>query len=128
MAVVTRSRLTYADTVAHLTQAVVAKGNTVFATIDQTAAAAGAGLTLRPTALIIFGNPKAGTLLMDAFPLVALDLPLKLIVWEADGIVSVAYTPAAELAVRYEIAGKDALISAMDAALSELAASVAPAA
>jgi uncharacterized protein (DUF302 family) len=95
-------------------------GNTIFATIDQSAAAAGAGLTLRPTSLIVFGNPKGGTPLMDAFPLVALDLPLKLLVWEENGSVNVAYTPMAEIAARYNVTSMDAPIGAMDHALDAL--------
>jgi uncharacterized protein (DUF302 family) len=117
-----KSPYSYADTVARLQKAVVDAGNTIFITIDQAAAAKQVGLTLRPTALIVFGNPKGGTLLMDAFPLAALDLPLKLLVWEDDAAVHVAYTPAHELAARYTVSGKDALIAAMDAALKSLEA------
>jgi uncharacterized protein (DUF302 family) len=125
VSVVIQSRHSYADTLDRLLKAIAASGNTVFATIDQAAAAQAAGLTLRPTLLIAFGNPKAGTPLMEAFPLAALDLPLKLLVWEQDGSVRVAYTPASEVATRYGVTGKDALIAAMDAALGALAATVA---
>jgi uncharacterized protein (DUF302 family) len=125
MAIVTTSRYAYAETLAHLTATISGAGNTIFATIDQAAAAQQAGLTLRPTTLIVFGNPKAGTALMNAYPLVALDLPLKLVVWEQDAVVSLAYTPAAELATRYGLAGEDAVIAAMDAALTRLANTVA---
>jgi uncharacterized protein (DUF302 family) len=125
MTVVTRSRYTYADTVAHLTKSIADAGNTIFATIDQAAAAKRAGLGLRPTMLIVFGNPKAGTSLMDSNPLAALDLPLKLLTWEEDAAVYVAHVPASELAARNNITGKDALIAAMDAALKGLAASIA---
>jgi uncharacterized protein (DUF302 family) len=115
-----RSRHSYSQTIASLTQAMTQGGNTIFATIDQSAAAAGAGLTLRPTSLIVFGNPKGGTPLMDAFPLVALDLPLKLLVWEENGSVNVAYTPMAEIAARYNVTSMDAPIGAMDHALDAL--------
>jgi uncharacterized protein (DUF302 family) len=124
MAIVITSRFKFAETVDHLTQAITAAGNTVFATIDQAAAAHAVGLTLRPTTLIVFGNPKAGTPLMDAFPLSALDLPLKFVVWEERGMVSVAYTTASEIAQRYTVSGKDALIEVMDAALATFAASI----
>jgi uncharacterized protein (DUF302 family) len=124
MPVVRRSRYAYAETVSRLVKAITGAGNSIFATIDQAAAAQHAGLTLRPTTLIVFGNPKGGTLLMDAFPLAALDLPLKLLVWDAGDSVSVAYTPAAEVALRNGVTGKDALIVAMDAALAALADSV----
>lgn len=119
-----KSRFGFADTVARLSQAIVNAGNTIFATIDQAAAAASVGMTLRPTTLIVFGNPKGGTPLMDAFPPVALDLPLKLLVWEADGEVNVAYTSASEIAQRYNVTGKDAQVAAMDHALTVLSASV----
>lgn len=125
MAVVTSSRYKYTDTIARLTKSIRDAGNTIFATIDQAAAAERAGLALRPTMLIIFGNPKGGTPLMDADPLVALDLPLKLLVWEEKAAVYVAYIPASEVAVRNHITGKDALVAAMDAALKGLATCIA---
>jgi uncharacterized protein (DUF302 family) len=125
MPVVKVSRYAYTDTLARLLKSISDAGNTVFATIDQAAAAKQSGLTMRPTTLIVFGNPKAGTPLMEAFPLVALDLPLKLVVWEQDASVSVAYATATELASRYGIAGKDALIAAIDNALNALGNSIA---
>lgn len=125
MPVVKVSRFSYGDTIAGLLTAITDAGNTVFATIDQAAAAKSAGLAMRPTTLIVFGNPKGGTPLMEAFPLIALDLPLKLAVWEQDGAVSVAYTTAAELAARYAVTGKDALIAALDNALATLGNSIA---
>jgi uncharacterized protein (DUF302 family) len=111
------SRYSYSETLAKLTKAMTDAGNTIFATIDQAAAAAGVGLTLRPTTLIVFGNPKGGTPLMDAFPLVGLGLPLKLLVWEENGDVNVAYEPMSEIAARYGVTAMDARIAAMDHAL-----------
>ena len=61
-----RSRCGYAETLAQLSSAITGAGNTIFATIDQAAAARSAGASLRPTTLIVFGNPKGGTPLMDA--------------------------------------------------------------
>ena len=112
------SHHSFSATVAMLCDAIVAAGNTVFATIDQAEAARSAGLSLRPTTLIVFGNPKGGTALMDASPLVALDLPLKLLVWDENGDVHVAYTPMAEIAARYGI--EDPRVAAMDRALEAL--------
>ena len=60
------------------------KGMKIFARIDQAVEAAAVGLELRPTILILFGNPKAGTPLMLEHPLIALDLPLKLLIWAGD--------------------------------------------
>jgi uncharacterized protein (DUF302 family) len=82
-------------------------------------------LSLRPTSLIIFGNPKGGTPLMQAFPLVALELPLKILVWEESGSTSVAYVPTTEIAARYRVTGMDPRIAAMDSALESLAMGVA---
>src|ERR1700745_3755653 len=78
------SPLPVAATVSRLTGILSAKGMKVFAVIDQSAEARRAGLTLRDTTLVIFGSPAAGTPVMDAAPLSALDLPLKVLIW-ADG-------------------------------------------
>jgi uncharacterized protein (DUF302 family) len=123
--VIGTSRYSYSETVARLTKAAENAGNAIFAVIDQAAAASSVGLNLRPTTLILFGNPKGGTPLMDAVPLIALDLPLKLLVWEEHGIVSVAYTPASEIAMRYNVTGMEARTEAMDRAIAALAAGVA---
>jgi len=119
-AVTKRSRYSYAETLTKLREAITAAGNTIFTTIDQAAAAAGAGLTLRPTALIVFGNPAGGTHLMDAFPLVALELPLKLLVWQDGDAVNVAYVPMADIAARYGLSGVESRIAAMDQGLDKL--------
>lgn len=119
------SRFSFPDTVATLSKAITDAGNTIFATIDQAAAAAGVGLTLRPTTLIVFGNPKGGTGLMVAFPLIALELPLKLLVWEQNGAVKVAYLPMSEIAASYGVIGMDVLIANMDHALDTLSGLVA---
>ncbi len=119
-----RSSHDFAETVARLSDAIVTGGNTIFATIDQAQAASGVGLTLRPTTLIVFGNPRGGTPLMDAFPLAALELPLKFLVWEENGATSVAWVPMSEIAARHHITGMDQRIAAMDAAQIALSSSV----
>jgi len=73
-----------ADTVARLTGMIAAKGMKTFAVIDQAAEARDAGQQLRETTLVIFGSPTAGTPVMAASPLAALDLPLKVLVWAGD--------------------------------------------
>jgi uncharacterized protein (DUF302 family) len=118
--IVRTSHHSYADTIATLSKAITDHGNTIFITIDQAAAAASVGLSMRPTTLIVFGNPKGGTGLMVAFPLAALDLPLKVLVWEEKGVVNVAYTPVSEIAERYGVTGMDQLIANMDGALNTL--------
>jgi uncharacterized protein (DUF302 family) len=118
--IVKQSRHTYADTIAKLEQAMTQGGNTIFSSIDQSAAAAGVGLSLRPTTLIVFGNPKGGTPFMVAFPRVAMELPLKLLVWAEDGSVSVAYVPMSEIASRCGVTGMNDRIDAIDHGLDAL--------
>jgi uncharacterized protein (DUF302 family) len=89
------------DTVARLTGILSEKGLKLFAVIDQTAEAAAAGLTLRETVLVIFGNPAAGTLVMQAAPLAAVDLPLKVLVWADGAQTKVSYVAPAALGTRY---------------------------
>ena len=91
------------DTVARLTGLLAAKGVQVFAMIDQRAAARTAGLDLRETVLVIFGNPAAGTPVMAAAPLAALDLPLKVLIWDDQGQAKVTYYAPAALAARHHL-------------------------
>ena len=88
-------------TVARLTDLLNGRGLKLFAAIDQSAEARAAGLTLRETVLVIFGNPAAGTLVMQAAPLSALDLPLKVLVWADGAQTKVTYVAAEALAARY---------------------------
>ena len=78
------SRHDFQTTVIRLKDALAASGITLFADIDQAAAAREAGMALRPTRLFLFGNPKAGTPVMVANPLAALELPLRAVIWEDD--------------------------------------------
>lgn len=78
----------------------------VFCRIDHSGEAAKAGLALRPTQLLVFGNPKAGTPLMVAAPSIAIDLPLKALVWQDDqGKVWLTYNSAEYLAQRHRLSG-----------------------
>jgi uncharacterized protein (DUF302 family) len=79
------------------------KGIKVFAVIDHSGEAERVGLQLRDTKLIVFGSPKAGTPVMVAAPLAALDLPIKILVWDDDGRTRVSYTAPDTLAARYEL-------------------------
>ncbi len=90
-----------AATVSRLTGILAAKGMKVFAVIDQSEEARGAGLRLRETTLVIFGNPAAGTPVMDAAPLAALDLPLKVLVWADGSRTNVTYYSPAAIAERW---------------------------
>ena len=92
-----------ADTVQRLTSLIAARNLTLFAVIDQRAAAATAGLDLRATTLVIFGSPAAGTAVMVAAPLAAVDLPLKVLIWDDGGRTTVSYYDPAALADRHHL-------------------------
>jgi uncharacterized protein (DUF302 family) len=122
MDIVTKlSHRSVADTVSALTAMISAKGMKLFAVIDQSAEARDAGLSLRETTLVIFGSPAAGTPVMAAAPLAALDLPLKVLVWADEGQTKVTYYDPASLAARYHLdaglAGNLAGINALTDAL-----------
>jgi uncharacterized protein (DUF302 family) len=99
-----RSPRSVADTVARLTELCDARGLKIFSVIDQAAEARNVGLSLRPTILVVFGNPAAGTAVMDAVPLSALDLPLKVLVWADDEQTKVSYLTPGALAQRHHLA------------------------
>jgi uncharacterized protein (DUF302 family) len=109
------------DTVSMLTGIISAKGLKVFAVIDQSAEARQVGLSLRETTLVIFGSPAAGTPVMAAAPLAALDLPLKVLVWADEDQTKVSYYAPASLAARHhldaDLAGNLAGINALTDAL-----------
>lgn len=93
------------ETIDRLKAILQAKGITVFARIDQKAAAEKVGLSMPPTQLLLFGNPKAGTPVMVAEPTIALDLPLKVLAWEAtDGKVWLSYNDTNYLKQRFGLA------------------------
>jgi uncharacterized protein (DUF302 family) len=99
-----RSPHSITATSVRLIEAIEAVGAKVFAMIDQAAEADSVGLTLRPTKLLIFGNPAGGTPLMGAVPSIAVDLPLKLLVWSDDlDAVWVSYVEAEWLADRHGV-------------------------
>jgi uncharacterized protein (DUF302 family) len=110
-----------ADTVARLSDLVAQRGMTLFGVIDHSGEAHAVGLELRDTKVVIFGNPKGGTPVMQAAPLAALDLPLKVLVWDDEGQTKLTYTAPAALAARYGVsdevvaplAGIDALTDAV---------------
>jgi uncharacterized protein (DUF302 family) len=96
------SHRTVDQTVQNLEGILQAKGVKLFALIDHSGEAEKAGMQMRPTKLLIFGNPKAGTPLMLASPSVAIDLPLKVLVWEsADSKVWISYNAPAYLKARH---------------------------
>jgi uncharacterized protein (DUF302 family) len=114
------SHHTVAETLARLEGLLGARGIKVFARIDHSGEAARAGLEMKPTELLIFGNPAGGTPLMLAAPSAAIDLPLKLLVWEdAAGQVWITYDTPEYLQARH---GFPAALMANIAVLEKLAA------
>ena len=109
------------DTMSRFEAEVKAKGMTVFARIDHAAGAAAAGLPLRPTELLLFGNAKAGTPIMQSVQTIGIDLPLKALVWQdASGNTWLSYNDPGWLAKRHGHP-VDAAVSAMAGALDAVA-------
>jgi len=109
------------EAVARLTEVIAAKGLKLFAVFDHSGEARAHGLELRDTKVVVFGSPVAGTPVMEAVPLAALDLPLKVLVWDDGGETRLAYASPAELAERHglsaelaaRLAGVDAVTDAL---------------
>ena len=98
-----------ADSVQKIETAAKARGLTIFARIDHSGEAKKAGLDMRPTQLLILGNPKGGTPLMQAKPSLAIDLPLKILVWQdAAGKVWAGYNDPAFLKERHKLSDEQA--------------------
>ena len=96
------SRHSYAETVTRLRSEIGRRGLNLFSDIDQSLEAQRAGLRLRPTTLLVFGNPAAGTRVMEVSPEAAIDLPLKILVWQDEaGQVWVAVNDATYLQARH---------------------------
>jgi len=97
-----RSRHAPGETMSRFEAEVKAKGLTIFARIDHAAGAAAVGLPLRPTELLVFGNAKGGTPLMQAVQTIGIDLPLKVLVWQdASGDTWLSYNDPSWLAKRH---------------------------
>jgi uncharacterized protein (DUF302 family) len=110
------------ETADRLVAEVEAKGMMVFARIDHAAGAKEAGMALRPTELVIFGNAKGGTPLMQASQTIGIDLPLKALVWEdADGKTWLSYNEPAWLAHRHDEVGVAAVTDRLAAAVAAVA-------
>ncbi|MGI9370963.1 MAG: DUF302 domain-containing protein [Hyphomicrobiales bacterium] len=119
--VVKKSPHSVAMTLDKLTKVFESKGITIFARVDHAAGAKKVGAELRPTELLIFGNPKLGTPLMNADQKIGLDLPLKALAWQdADGTVWLAYTKPDALKTRHNIEGRDEVFMKMTGALNKL--------
>jgi uncharacterized protein (DUF302 family) len=112
-----------ADTIDRLTSVIADRGFTLFRVIDHSGTAERVGVQMPDSKLVMFGNPAKGAAVMLAAPLAALDLPLKVLVWEdANGVVSASYNSPEFLAERYHLDGTlrapfDAIDSIVDAVL-----------
>jgi uncharacterized protein (DUF302 family) len=91
------------ETLTKLLGLIESHGLRLFSVVDHSGAAREKGLTLRDTKVVIFGSPEAGTPVMQSVPLAALDLPLKVLIWDDDGATRIAYTDPDALAARYGI-------------------------
>ena len=110
------------DTMNRLEAEVKARGMTVFARIDHAAGAAEVGLTLRPTELLIFGNAKGGTPLMQSIQTIGIDLPLKALVWQdASGNTWLSYNDPSWLAKRHGLGQAPKALSAVLGAVARTA-------
>jgi uncharacterized protein (DUF302 family) len=115
-----------ADAADRLEHAVRARGMRVFARVDHSAGAADVGLRLAPTIVVMFGDPRAGTLLMQSVQELGLELPLKLLCWtDANGASKISYTDPRWLAARFGADASNPVIGKMHALLAEVAGEVA---
>ena len=111
------------ETIDRLEASLMGRGTTIFARIDHAGGAMEAGLELRPTELIVFGNPKAGTPLMQAKQTIGLDLPLRMLGWQdADGRTWLTYNDVGWLAKRHGLGSEaSAAVAAIADFLTKLA-------
>lgn len=119
--VVKESQHSVSETLDRLSAIMKEKGITVFTRIDHAAGAKKAGIDLKPTQVLIFGNPKLGTPLMQANRQIGVDLPLKALAWEDDaGKVWLGYTKPEALKQRFGISERDEVFNKMTGALDKL--------
>lgn len=95
-------------------------GITVFARVDHAKGAASIDQELPAMEVIIFGNPKLGTPLMQSNPAIGLDLPMKILVWDAAGATKIGYLAPEDLKARYGISDRDAVFETMTGALGKM--------
>jgi uncharacterized protein (DUF302 family) len=118
--VVKTGQLSVAETVDKLTNAIEMTGGKVAAVIDHAAAAEKAGMDLAPTTLVIFGNPKIGTPLMQENQQIGIDLPMRVLVWQDGNDTKVGYIKPEMLASWYGISADAPSIQTMIGALTKL--------
>ncbi len=123
--IVTRSRSGYAATAERLIEAIDDRGLTVFARIDHAAAAREAGMELAAEEVVLFGNPRAGTPLMQADARVGVELPLRIVIWEDEVSALLGHRDPRELAREYDLEPERETLDRMAALVDELVDSAA---
>ena len=119
--IVQRSPHDHPETMRRLTEAVGERGLTIFARIDHAAGAREVGLELPDEQVLVFGNPRAGTALMQDAPEIGIELPLRMLVWADDEGVAVGYEDPRELVDRFAVSAHAATLDAMAQLLAALA-------
>jgi len=115
-----QSLLSFEETVAAIQKTLNSKGITIFATIDHQAAAKAVGETMPPATVLIVGNPKVGTALMQENLLLAIELPLKILVYQEGKTVNIRYEKIAAIAEKYHIKQNFGTAEKIDAAMLQL--------
>ena len=114
------SPLTFEETVVALQKELNSRGISIFATIDHHKAAEAVGESMQPATVLIVGNPKVGTALMQENPLLAIELPLKILIYKEEKIVRIRYEKIAAIAEKYHIKQNFATAEKIDAAMQQL--------
>ncbi len=110
----------YEETLRRLLEAITHRGLTVFAQIDHAAAARDVDMELNDELLVIFGNPRAGTPLMQQDPRVGLELPLRVLVWDSGDAVMVGYNEPKDLAYSFELSPDAPTLQAMSSVVADV--------
>ncbi|WP_297976692.1 DUF302 domain-containing protein [uncultured Capnocytophaga sp.] len=115
-----QSPLAFEETVAALQKTLNSKGITIFATIEHHKAAEAVGESMSPATMLIVGNPKVGTVLMQENPLLAIELPLKILIYEEGKTVNIRYEKVTAIAEKYHIKQNFSTAERIDAAMQQL--------
>jgi uncharacterized protein (DUF302 family) len=111
----------FSETLTRLLAALASRNLTVFAQFDQAAAARAVGMELADETVVVFGNPRAGTPLMQEDPRIGIELPLRVLVWDGGKTVLVGYNDPQDLAASYEVSTHGSTLAAMASLLADLA-------
>lgn len=111
----------FSETLTRLLAAIASRNLTVFARFDHAAAARAVGMGLADETVVVFGNARAGTPLMQADPRIGIELPLRVLVWDGGETVLVGYNDPPDLATTYAVSGHGSTLGAMSSLLADLA-------